>query len=119
MEAFSDDRQLSDRSLEPVDLEEVSGCKDRDAVASAIPRVAVLGQVVEGTQNGRTLPAGIFPPQRQFQLFDEVAKPDWILLLVRVRTMGRLMQRKTWWFVTYQQHRSVIALECVHGRSPQ
>jgi hypothetical protein len=94
MEAVGNNRQLAHRPLKAVNLEEVSVREDRDAIKSVIPKASVRGQIVKLTQYRRTLTGGIFLPERRFQLPYEIPKSDLILSLVRVRPMGRLVQRK-------------------------
>src|SRR5690606_14107719 len=118
MKAVGGNRKLRNRSLQAVDPEHARFRERRDSVEGYPPERGVLGQFMKWAQQRRHVATGVFLGQRKLQFLDEIIEPDRVLLLVRVNTMRRLVQRQTWWLVIAQQQRSIIIFKCVHGRSP-
>jgi hypothetical protein len=118
VECVGHDRQLGNRPLQSVDLEQVGRGQHGEPVARVVPEIAVTGQGVERRQQRPDVPCWIRAVQRRLRRLDEVTKADRILLIVRMQSMRRLVEREARRFVRGQQHGRIIAFECVQGKHP-
>src|SRR6185312_539017 len=84
MEAAGNDRQFGNRPLQPVNLEELGRSEDSQTIECMVPEFTLARESLKACQKRPRVSGGIFLPQRGLQALDEVAKPDRILLAIRM-----------------------------------
>ena len=92
MKGIGDDGELADSPLQLENPEEIRPSKDRQPVVRVSPETAIVGKVMKASQELPLLVRGMFQAQRILESFDEITKPDRVLLVVGMTPMGRLIE---------------------------
>ena len=96
LKSVGHDGEFGDRPLKPEHSEQVRSAQDSQSIQSVVPEVGIVSELLKGLQREATLDGRILLPQRFLQLLYQVAKPDWVLLILRTAPMGRLVKREAW-----------------------
>ena len=104
MEALCHNNQLGDRPLESVRAEHTRRAEHGQSVTSVLPEVVIVGQRLERREERLDVTRRVRLPQRLLQRLHEVAKPDRVLLVVRMMPMRRLIEREARRRMRLQEH---------------
>jgi hypothetical protein len=94
VKGIGDDGELPNGPLQTVSPKQPGGAEYGETVEAAVPKAFVVRQLLKRLEEWPNVPGRVLLPERFAEGPDEVPKPDRILLLVRVRPMGRLGEGK-------------------------
>jgi hypothetical protein len=95
MKAVGHDSQFSDRTLKLKHLKQAQPSHHGQSIECMVPEFIIVGESFERFQKETGLDGWVGLPERCLQLLYKIAKPDWVLLVVGMGSVGRLVKRKT------------------------
>ena len=117
VEAVGDHNQFGDRLRNPQRLKDAGPAQNGQAIEGVVPELRVVSEGLEGFQQQPRIGGRILLAERCFQLLHEVAKPDRILLVLRMPPVSRLVQRETRRFVVGRKSGKHFSRESAHRGS--
>jgi hypothetical protein len=96
VKALAGDDQLADGLRKSHGAEDARAAQYGQSIQRVVPEILILGERLEGLQQRSSIDRRVPLEERCPQLLDEVAKADRVLLVVRMPSVSRLVDREAW-----------------------
>ena len=114
VEAVGHDREFRDGPLQPVDAEHRGRAQHGEPFQRVVLEVVIIRQRLQWCDQRLHVAHPIAVAQGRDQRLDQIAEPDRILLIVRMLSMGRLLERQAGWLLFAEQQRRIVVFKQVH-----